>query len=197
MDLNGQVIVRARGDGQPHATELVLSHSRLEGEPIVFNTNRRYLDRAAQLGFREVHLFGNNVPPLCTDGRRQYVWALLDPQQPITSHRNHIRLESAACNRPAACTTPKKQRNKTAMSEPPTPETAPVSESPKSRTKPRRPTKKSRGSSLEPLIALRDALRAAVNQANELIRLQKRTNRESRLVQSTLASLRQLQKAAC
>ena len=39
-------------------------------------------------------------------------------------------------------------------------------------------------------------LRAAVNQANELIRVQKRHNRESRLVQSTLASLRQLQKVA-
>jgi len=72
-----------------------------------------------------------------------------------------------------------------------------VVEPPRERARARRPAKKSGSSSLEQLIALRDALRAAVNQVNELIRVQKRANRESRLVQSTLASLRQLQKAAC
>ena len=86
VDLNGQVVARARGEGQPRATELVLSNSRLEGDPIVFNTNRRYLDQAAKLGFRDVHLFGNNVPALCRDGNRQYARALLEPGQPIASN---------------------------------------------------------------------------------------------------------------
>ena len=83
------------------------------------------------------------------------------------------------------------------MSDSPPTETTKVVEPPKERGRVRRPAKKLGGSSLEQLIALRDALRAAVNQVNELIRVQKRANRESRLVQSTLASLRQLQKAAC
>jgi hypothetical protein len=196
VDLNGQVVIRARGDGQPRATELVLSNSRLEGEPIVFNTNRRYLDRAAQLGFRDVHLFGNNVPALCDDGRRKYVWALLEPGQPIASHPDNIRIESAVCSVQTDPMIPKKKRREKTVSDTPTTEAAKVVEPPKERARVRRPAKKPGGSSLEQLIALRDALRAAVNQVNELIRVQKRANRESRLVQSTLASLRQLQKAA-
>lgn len=196
VDLNGQVAIRARGDGQPRATELVLSNSRLEGEAIVFNTNRRYLDRAAQLGFRNVHLFGNNVPALCDDGGRQYVWALLEPGQPIASHPDNVRIESAVCSVQTDPPIPKKKRREKTVSDTPTTEATKVVEPPKERARVRRPAKKPGGSSLEQLIALRDALRAAVNQVNELIRVQKRANRESRLVQSTLASLRQLQKAA-
>ncbi|MCY2990611.1 MAG: hypothetical protein NTY19_22440 [Planctomycetota bacterium] len=200
VDLNGQVVVRARGEGQPRATELVLSNSRLEGDPIVFNTNRRYLDRAARLGFRDVHLFGNNVPALCDDGRRQYgrqyLWALLEPGQPIANHPDNVRIESAVCSVQTNPPCPKKKRSKTTVSDTPTTEATKVVESPKERSRVRRPAKKSGSSSLEQLIALRDTLRAAVNQANELIRVQKRHNRESRLVQSTLASLRQLQKVA-
>jgi hypothetical protein len=176
---------------------LVLSNSRLEGEPIVFNTNRRYLDRAAQLGFRDVHLFGNNVPALCDDGRRKYVWALLEPGQPIPSHPDNVRIESAVGSIPTDPPIPKKKRSKTPVSDPPPTETTKVVAPPKERARARRPARKSGNSSLEQLIALRDALRATVTQVNELIRVQKRANRESRLVQSTLASLRQLQKAAC
>jgi hypothetical protein len=175
---------------------LVLSNSRLEGEPIVFNTNRRYLDRAAQLGFRDVHLFGNNVPALCDDGRRKYVWALLEPGQPIAGHPDNVRIESAVCSVQTAPPCPKKKRSKTTVSDSPATETTKVVEQPKERSRMRRPAKKSGGTSLEQLIALRDALRAAVNQVNDVIRVQKRANRESRLVQTTLASLRQLQKAA-
>jgi len=59
-----------------------------------------------------------------------------------------------------------------------------------------RPTAARRPSSIEQAIAFRDALRIAVVQANELIRSLKQQKREARLVQSTLASLRQLQKVA-
>jgi len=51
-----------------------------------------------------------------------------------------------------------------------------------------------RPSPIEQATAFRDALRVAVTQANELIRTLKQQKRQARLVQSTLASLRQLQK---
>lgn len=77
------------------------------------------------------------------------------------------------------------------MSEPTT-QSAPTGDKPV--TKARRSSASKRTSPIEQAIAFRDALRAAVVQANELIRSLKQQKREARLVQSTLASLKQLQK---
>ena len=76
LDLNGQVLIRSKAADQSRATELTLSNSRLEGDPITLNSNREYLLRALRLGFREVCLYGNEQPVLCDDGRRQFLWAL-------------------------------------------------------------------------------------------------------------------------
>ncbi len=76
------------------------------------------------------------------------------------------------------------------MSEP-TPHPTPTGEKPA--TKPRRTTTQAKTTPIEHAIAFRDALRTAVVQANELIRSLKRQKREARLVQTTLASLKQLQ----
>ena len=74
----------------------------------------------------------------------------------------------------------------------------PTTQSPPSGDKPvtkaKRATTTAKATPIEQAIAFRDALRAAVLQANELIRSLKRQKREARLVQSTLASLKQLQK---
>ena len=150
--------------------------------------------RVSDSGFRDVQLFGNDVPVLCDDGRRQYFWAgagIADRQPPRQCPH---RIRGVQCRNHSANSQEDNEQDSRVC--PPT-ETTNVVEPPKERARVRRPAKKSGGSSLEQLIALRDALRAAVNQANELIRVQKRHNRESRLVQSTLASLRQLQKEAC
>ncbi len=77
------------------------------------------------------------------------------------------------------------------MSEPTTQPT-PTGEKPAS--KPKRTTAQAKTTPIEQAIAFRDALRTAVVQANELIRSLKRQRREARLVQTTLASLKQLQK---
>ncbi len=78
------------------------------------------------------------------------------------------------------------------MSEPTT-QSPPIGE--KTATKPKRSPASKRSSPIEQAIAFRDALRTAVVQANELIRSLKQQKREARLVQTTLASLKQLQKA--
>ena len=77
------------------------------------------------------------------------------------------------------------------MSEPTTQPT-PTGEKPVA--KPKRSTAHAKATSIEQAIVFRDSLRAAVVQANELIRSLKRQKREARLVQTTLASLKQLQK---
>ena len=83
------------------------------------------------------------------------------------------------------------------MSEPTTPATppTPTTSGDKSPVKRKRPAQPPRGT-IDQTIALRDALRATVVQTNELIRTLKQQKRETRIVNSTLESLRQLQKVA-
>ena len=74
----------------------------------------------------------------------------------------------------------------------PTTQTPPTGDKPT--TKSKRTTAHVKATPIEQAIVLRDSLRTALVQVNELIRSLKRQKREARLVQSTLASLRQLQK---
>ena len=55
------------------------------------------------------------------------------------------------------------------------------------------PEQESPVSSLDQAVALRDALRDAVNQTTVLITALKRERKQSKLVRSTLASLKQIQ----
>lgn len=194
LDLNGQVLIRGKAADQSRATELTLSNSRLEGDPITVNSNREYLLRALRLGFREVHLFANDVPVLCDDGRRQFLWAVLEPKAVIPTGPDLIHIESPRHQETGANGAHKPRRSKPVMSEPTTPvTTATTASRDKSPAKRKRSAAQAQGV-IEQTIALRDALRVTVVQANELIRVLKQQKRESRIVRSTLDSLRQLQK---
>jgi hypothetical protein len=192
VDLNGQVLIRAKTADQSRATELVLSNSRLDGDPITVNTNREYLLRALRLGFRDVHFYGREQPVLCNGGGKQYVWALLSPESPIPSSPDLIRITSIQHPADDAGGHSHPRRRKTTVSEPTT-QSPPAGEKPAAKTK--RSSAPKRPSPIEQAIAFRDALRVTVVRANELIHTLKQQKREARLVQSTLASLRQLQKA--
>jgi hypothetical protein len=169
---------------------LALSSSRLDGDPITVNSNREYLLRALRLGFRDVHFYGREQPVLCDGGGRQYVWALLSPESPIPSSPDLIRIASIQRQAGEASGHPQPRRSKATVSEP-TPQTPPTGDKPA--TKARRSSASKRPSPIEQAVVFRDALRTAVVQANELIRNLKQQKREARLVQTTLASLKQLQ----
>ena len=47
LDLNGQAIIRAHADQGTPPTEVVLSAATLTGDPVVFNTDRKYLARGS------------------------------------------------------------------------------------------------------------------------------------------------------
>ncbi len=96
VDLNGEVIVRARGvDGAP-PTELVLRNSQLVGEPMRLSSNRQYLARAAQLSFQQIGFRSPEVPACCQDERRTYLWALLEKSGIVPPEEDSIRIESTA-----------------------------------------------------------------------------------------------------
>ena len=142
-------------------------------------------------------LYGDTVPVPCDDGRRQFVFALLEPTAVIPSIPDPIRIESPRHQETGAKEAHKQRRSKPVMSETTTPATPPTptttANGDKSPVKRKRPAQPPRDT-IEQTIALRDALRAAVVQANELIRTLKHQKRETRIVNSTLESLRQLQK---
>jgi hypothetical protein len=109
----------------------------------------------------------------------------------IPSRPDSIRIASIQRQADGAGGQSQPQRRRTNVSEP-TPQFPSTGEKPA--TKPRRSAARAKATPVEQAIAFRDSLRTAVTEANELIRSLKQQKREAKLVQSTLASLRQLQK---
>lgn len=187
VDLNGHVAIRSRGEEQTQATELLLANSRLEGSPITWQTNRDFLARAVKLGFREICLSDPRAPAMCEDARRQFIWALLEPQGAIPASADTIRIES-----PGAGPTPRASRSR----------------APRSSNRMSRPQNQqhdsakadhseSESSTITTLIeeaeALRATLRDATAKLSTLIAGLKRQRKQTRLMRSTLQSLKALQ----
>jgi hypothetical protein len=185
VDLNGSVAIRGRKSGQTDVTELVLSASTRTGEPIRFNSNRKFLRRAVKLGFDRIHTFDNKSPVLACDDRRRFVWALLVPESTIAADDKVMRIESAAGNDESTSQqrTPRRRRklvtNKTKQSKSNGAQTQDDNER-----------------SVDPIVAaqsLRDSLRESVRRTSQLIAALKHHRKRAKAVESTLASLRQLQ----
>ncbi len=187
LDLNGRVIIRALGEGQAQTSELVLSNSQLNGMPIRLNSNRQYLARALALGFREFHITKPAAPVLCQDERRRYIWAVLDEEGVLGPSDNPLVTASPVATSPS--THPLRRLK-------PMPE--PTTTTPAKAVARREPVAKPHklAPPLEQAILLRDALRSAASAAHQLVRSLKQQKRESRIVATTLASLKQLQKVA-
>jgi hypothetical protein len=95
VDLNGSVAIRARKDSASSPTELVLSRSERVGNEYRTQVNRRYLDRALNLGFREVGFGRDGGPVLACDETRRFVWMGLGEEGVIHASEPQHRIESA------------------------------------------------------------------------------------------------------
>lgn len=188
VDLNGKVVLRSRQPGQAGVTELVLSRAARSGEPVRFHTNRRYLLRAAELGFDHVHVVSPKAPVLCQDEHRKYLWALLDPESAIAPADETIRIESpvadGAPSQPPATRRRTSQRSsagKRAM--PPCQLHAEHSGTADQAAAAR---------AIDQAVALRDALRKAAANMAELIRTIRRDKRLARQFKTTPAARRHI-----
>jgi hypothetical protein len=94
LDLNGKVLVRSRELASTCPVEVDLRSSQLEGDPIMLNSDRRYLEHALRLGFRRIVFHAPNSPALAVDERRQFLWAVLDKGSAIPRHEDAQRIES-------------------------------------------------------------------------------------------------------
>jgi len=210
LDLNGQVVVRARGTDDPRTTDVVLTSSSCTGEPLRVNINRDFLARMMRLGLWELSITNDKSAILSLGAQRQYVWMPLDPESAIRPADDAIRIES-----PAATVSNPIPQSKEKRRIPPVTETstntngnghasnnAAASPNGHAKTNGRaklngeaRRTKASQqdiAALIEQAETLRTALRENLVKTNDLVKALKRHRRQGRIVANTLASLRQI-----
>lgn len=100
IDLNGAVTLRAQSENQP-TTEVTLTNSHRTGEELRVSCNRDYLVRAAKLGFRDVHLSGQDTPVLCQDDHRRFIWALFAKGSALAPNSEAIKITSPGKTEPS------------------------------------------------------------------------------------------------
>jgi hypothetical protein len=183
VDANGSVAVRSKSEDAPHPVELLLANSTRSGQAHCFNTDRTFLRRALDLGFRELHVFAPDQPILCTDDRRKYVWAVLTPDDAVKPSEDTVQI-SSVCDAASGTSNPIQPQQETSVSK----STQTSSNTNNQSTTP---------SSTEELIGqaeqLKVSLRETLSKTSDLIVGLKRHRKEAKIVRTTLDSLRQLQ----
>lgn len=186
FDLNGKVLIRSRDAERAQPTEVELTSSRLKGDAVTFNADRRYVERALRLGFREAFVFGPASPVLCADDRRRYLFALLDAASAVPKSVDAVRIESSAVVSPPVSR--KSRKHQLVMRDSTTTDVPAVARDDQD-------AKPKEVGPIEQAVHLRDSLRDAAGAAQQLVRLLRQHQRQHRIVASTLHSLRQLQTA--
>ena len=186
MDLNGHVAVRSRDADEPTVTELVLQHSERQGPPVRLSLNRQYLFRAMELGFREVAICSPDRPMVCDDGRRQFVWGVLDKSATLPPSNAATTISSPDVD------TPDRSRSLTVAAvsldsgaPEPVNRIATVSIT-SDRSRPEIDL-------ISQVEAVRNGLRTTLQSVSTLLTAVRQQRKQSRLMKSTLASLKQLQ----
>jgi hypothetical protein len=179
--------VRARSDKGGPATEAVLSRSTAEGADVRVVTDRRFLLRAVELGFGEIEVVRPEVPLVCRDTRKTYVWMPLDAKAAIPTGKDVLRLVSAE-DQVAPPDQPSPQRRRIAM-----PVSSGNGHPPEDRLSSQQPE---RGSGINELIAEAEALRnllgEAATRSHRLLAALKQHRRQAKAVQAAVGALRQL-----
>jgi hypothetical protein len=187
LDLHPPVALR--GMDPKHGTaELVLSRSTVTGPPLRVCTNRRYLVRAVQLGFREFATFRPGGPLVCWADTGTYLWVPLDPASCVPPAADVRRLPSA--EGPPQTTAPEPERREDPMPAPRPNGQPPENGRPKGGTEPER-------WGISEVIAEAEALRGLLHDASartaRLLAALKHQRRKSRAVHQAVQSLRDLQ----
>jgi hypothetical protein len=190
LDLNGAFSIRSKSESQSRPTELVLARSSCTGKPVRFRMNREHLARMADLGFTELHVTDADKPIFTQDEHRIYVTMPFDKKQAIPPGDQVLQVTST--NGAASIAIHLTRRRVTTV-KPSTPNDS-IPES----TKPNQPIKRStNGTGKADIIAEAEALcsglRTAASRAQRLLAALKRRRKQSKLVATTLKSLKELQ----
>ena len=194
VDLNGHASVRTRAQGQARTTEVVLSRSRVGGSPLRVCLNRGFLARALRLGLPEICVVKPDAPLVCQDHLRRFIVMPLAKERAITASDDAVCIH-ADSQEPIA---PSHKKERT-----PSPVTTPqtngagtgnghASRSPAGSPRRRNRKDTSLAGLIEEAQALKEIARDAFGRAHRLLGALKRQKRQSKIVENTLASLRQL-----
>ncbi len=209
LDLNGHVAVRAKLADQSTPTEVVLTNSHFTGDTIRISMNRTYLARAMRLGLDEICLYGNETALLGQDEGRQYVWMPLSKDSAIRPKKDALRIESpkgslavsipesppprrippvneTATNTSAKAETNGQTNGRAATDGQAKPEAA------NRRTSKRKGAQQNIAGLIEQAEKFRAAAHDLTHQANDLVKALKQHRRQNRVIETTLASIRQI-----
>src|SRR5262249_9352033 len=153
-----------------------------------FCTDRRHLWRVAELGLPEVHVEAADKPILARDSKRQLVWVPLSTEGILTPPSRATRSALAETPKPVDLPQPPRRED---------PMTLPISTGAETNGVGARSMPAATTNGLQALIeeaeALKAVLRDAYQRTSHLVVALRRQKKESQLVRTTLASLRQLQ----
>jgi hypothetical protein len=195
FDVNGHVVIRARGEEQERATAVTLSRSTAIGPAIRYAANRGYLVRAVALGFSEIQFNNVDSPAMCQDDHRKYIFMGLGKNAVLAPSDNELRLASEGEATPSPPTT---ERTTTTVktTSPPVEQPAPVSNGHAvngDHNTENGQHKANFSSLLEDAQSLQNTLRDMLLRTNRMIGGLKQYHRQTKTMRTTLASLRQLQ----
>jgi hypothetical protein len=179
---------------------LLLARSAASGAPARLCCDRRYLRRALQLGFAELRVERPDLPVVCRDRRRTYLWMPLDQGGTVPPTDDAVRITSAGPEKaraPApAPSPPDDPRRRRTMPEPQNNGHAPRPGGPggsgSPATPPGPPQQAGTPALVEEAEAVRSLLREAHGRLGRLVAALKEQRKQSRAVQAAVASLRQL-----
>jgi hypothetical protein len=194
VDLNGRVSLRARAAAQEKATEVVLARSDYEGKPVQVCVNRDYLARAVQLGFGLVQIASPDTPLLFRNESRVFVCMPLSKEGFVAAGEDTLRIASAEEVRPRKTPIERKKPTVTTNHQPSGNGHAPAPRQPEQTQPPSGQGQGGYGELLAEALALKQTLHDAHARSKRLVAAIKRQRQQSRLVASTLASLRHLQR---
>jgi hypothetical protein len=208
LDLNGQLLVRTPPSDDGRLTELLLANSEVTGKALRFGVDRRFVTHALALGFNEICVIHPDKPIVFRDEKRKFVVMPLEKFATGPSDKAN-RISSAGSNAP---TEPAPQRQNAVLQVRPAVQrgeaTLPTVHAPTAangvQTLPRNGAKtgsrKIAAGSLAALVgeaeAIKSELRRTFSRSHQLLMAIKKYRRQSKMIQSSLASLRHLKSVA-
>jgi hypothetical protein len=199
IDFGTPVRLRAQADGKGPVTEVELSRSTASGPSLRVPTDGRYLLRAVKLGFQEVQVAKADMPLVCRDAQRIYVWMPLGPEAVLPPRPDAVTIRSAEDAVPTP--PPVTERRKRAMPVPRDNGHKPdnghsndgLSEPENNHAADRPPEQWGIGEVMAEMEGLRTVLQDACTRTTRLLIALKARRRQSRAMQAAMASLKQLQ----
>ena len=202
LDLNGRVALRGMGAEEKLPTEIVLSNSCCLGKRFRININRHFLARALRFGLDELCLYGKSAALMGRDSHHTYLWMPLDCESAIKPNKKAIRIETPK-GTPIAIVPQSEERKTPSMTEPNNNDGHAESNGhagskshSQSNGQARKGTARKPGLNIDGLIRQAEVLRSSIRDTlvrnNELLKGLKAHRRCNRVMQNTIASLRQL-----